>query len=81
MDLSTELQCWIDCYGTPLTLGLMVKTTDDCQYPDFKNGTFMITSICFDSEGVNIGINDDGKPDDFSTGYDGFRINELALAS
>ncbi|HHG3329145.1 TPA: hypothetical protein ACPVYZ_004311 [Vibrio parahaemolyticus] len=74
-----ELNCWRICYDEPLTIGVMVEATDECKAPDFigHGQTFMITSLCFDSEGVNIGLNDDGKPDDFETAYDGFRIDEL----
>ena len=75
-----ELDTWENCHGEPLQLGLMVQTTDDCEHTDFKGGTFMVTSLSVDSDGVNIGINDDGNPNDFSTGYDCFRINELTLA-
>ncbi len=75
-----QLECWERCHGEPLQLGVMVKTTDECEHTDFKNGVFMITSLSVDNDEINVGINDDGKPDDFSTGYDGFRINELTLA-
>lgn len=78
---SSDLECWEVCYGKPLTLGLKVKTTDDCEYTDFRGGEFYITSITFDSGGVNIGINNNGDVDDFETQYDGFRINELTLVS
>lgn len=79
VDFMDELECWLICYGQPLTLGLRVRTTPACQFPDFIGGEFMITSIFFDEEGVNIGINDDGQPDDFKTAYDEFRIHELEL--
>lgn len=78
---SSELECWEICYGKPLTLGLKVKTTDDCEHSDFTGGEYHITSLTFDSDGVNIGINNNGEPDDFETQYDGFRITELAPVS
>lgn len=78
---SCELECWENCHGTPLTLGLKVKTTDDYDHAHFRGGEFHITSIRFDSKGVNIGININGNSDDFKTQYDGFRINELTLAN
>ena len=76
-----QLKCWEDCHGEPLQIGLLVRTTSECEWKDFDNHTFMVTSIHIDNEGVNIGINDDGKHDDFKTGYDGFRIHELTPAT
>ncbi len=78
---SCELKCWENCHGSPLTLGLKVKVMDESNYyADFQGGEFYITSIAFDSEGVTIGIND-GKPDDFQTAWEGFRINELTVVN
>lgn len=72
-----DLVAWREIHGTPMQIGLMVMTTDKCEYTDFRGGKFMVTSLSIDQKGLNIGINDDGKPDDFSTGYDEFRIDEL----
>ncbi len=68
------------CTCEPLQIGLMVKTTSKCEYPDFIGGEFMVTSLSFDENGLNIGINDDGNSNDFSTGYDCFRFDELRPA-
>lgn len=75
-----DLKAWKLMHGEPLEIGMMVKTTDECEFTDFVGGVFMVTSLSIDEAGLNIGINDDGKPDDFSTGYDSFRINELQPA-
>lgn len=78
----TELQCWFDCYGEPLTVGALVKTTSDCEVRIFDSDQFMITSITFEKgKGISIGINGSGKEDDFVTAYDCFRINELELVT
>lgn len=78
----TELQCWLDCYGEPLTLGAMVKVTEDCEKVDLVGKELMVTFIYFeDEEGVNIGVNADGRKDDFITAHMGFRITELELIS
>ncbi|MBO9492192.1 hypothetical protein J7384_17660 [Endozoicomonas sp. G2_1] len=74
-----QLECWERCHGEPLQLGIMVKTTEECDHDDFNNGIFMVTSLSFDGDEINIGINDDGQIDDFQTAYDGFRINEITL--
>lgn len=72
-----ELQCWIACHGKPLQLGLLVETTELCEHTDFKGGKFMITSLSFSDGEVDIGINNNGRVDDYKTAYDGFRIHEL----
>lgn len=78
-NMHDELICWLRCYGSPLTIGLMVVATEDCKHIDFvgHGQTFMVTSLCFDEDGVNIGLNDNGDKEDFETAYDGFRIDEL----
>lgn len=72
-----DQKVWRSTYGNPIQLGLMVKTSDKCESPDFAGGKFMITGLSFDELGLNICINDDGVPNDFSAGYDGFRIDDL----
>lgn len=75
-----HLATWESTYGSPLQLGLRVKTTQECEHTDFRNGTYLITSLSFDDFGVNIGINEGDDPNDFKTAYDGFRINEITPA-
>jgi len=79
-ELHEELQCWLDCYGKEITLGAKVTVSKDFKYhADYDDDTFMVTSLSFDADGLNIGIN--GGGDNWDTEYDGFRINELAIAS
>jgi len=75
-----HLATWESTYGKPLQLGIKVKTTQECEHTDFRNGTYLITSLSFDDLGVNIGINECGDPNDFKTAYDSFRINEITPA-
>jgi len=72
-----EIKEWRLAHGEPLQIGLIVKTTEKYQWNEFVGGEFMVTSLSFDESGLNIGINDDGNPNDFSTGYDCFRVDEL----
>jgi len=78
--MDSELECWLVCYGTHLTLGIMVEVLPDSKfYNDFKGKTYMVTSLNYTDDGINIGINDGGA-ENTDCEYDGFGIDELKAA-
>lgn len=77
---SDELDCWLNCYGAPLVLGLKVKPTCFFKGDVSPTETFYITSISFGGTGVNIGVNN-GDPNSFKTVMDNIGIDELELVN
>lgn len=48
-----QLECWQNCYGSPLTIAVKVKVSSDCEfYEDFKDHSYYVTSLVCDNQGV-----------------------------
>lgn len=72
-----ELECWLNCYGEPLSIGLIVRTTQECELEELKGHELVVTSLGFDSDGVCIGVNGGSDNSNLDVEYDGLRIDHL----
>jgi len=73
-----NIEAWEKKHGCKLEVGLFVNV--DCSRHFGEDSSFeaMITIIaCNDDSTLDIGVNESGKPNDFSTCYDGFALGDL----
>ncbi|MBH05036.1 MAG: hypothetical protein CMJ20_01810 [Phycisphaeraceae bacterium] len=69
-----EVDTWLACHGVPLTLGLLVETTRECELKAARGIHLTITSLKMDRVGVRIGVSTGLG---IRTEYNEFRIDDL----